>query len=51
MPNTKTPDQVDVRGQVQFMSAQLAHAQHHQMLGLAGTPADGGAELGAMAAI
>ncbi|MDT4856125.1 hypothetical protein FQZ97_905050 [compost metagenome] len=33
------------------MGAQLAHAQHHHVLGLAAAPADGRAELRAMPGI
>ncbi len=46
-----TEDQVDVRRQVEFPRAQLAHAQDHHPLRLAGAPADGRAELLAVAPV
>ncbi len=44
-------DQVDVGGQVQFMCAQLAHAENHHVLRIAAAPAGGHAELLAMAGV
>ncbi|MNZ82743.1 hypothetical protein D3C78_1014490 [compost metagenome] len=44
-------DQVDVRRQVQFHRAELAHAQHHHVLRLAAAVADRRAELLAMARV
>src|SRR5690606_29075182 len=41
----KAEDQVDIRGEIQLMSAELAHAEDHHLLRLATAPADGGAEL------
>ncbi|CRO72384.1 hypothetical protein PAERUG_P45_London_17_VIM_2_12_12_01725 [Pseudomonas aeruginosa] len=44
-----TEDQVDVRRQVEFHRAQLAHAEDHHPLRFAGAPADRRAELLALA--
>lgn len=44
-------DQVDVRRQVQFHRTQLAHAEDDHLLRLAAAPADGGAELRAVALV
>jgi hypothetical protein len=44
-------NQVDVRRQVQFDGAELAHAEHDHLLSLAAAPALGGAELLAQARV